>query len=268
MSGRALPRALALTAALGASACFATRGDLRVLQQDLAVVRAEQLRADSAHRAQLRQVTATLRDVADSLRVVREVSVRGQAETGRALYDINQQLLTIQELTGQSQKRIQELRASLEQRSEVPLPAPVVPVAGGTSAPTPAAGAGAPGPNALFQLAQDQLRRQSASAARAGFTDLLERYPKSDLAPEALFYVAESWAADGNAAAADSVYAQVVARFPASSKAPTALYKRARARRLAGDLTEARALLRRILDRYPRSDEAILAADELKDISR
>ena len=39
---------------LTAGACFATRDDVRTLQGDIATLRAEAARADSAHRAQLR----------------------------------------------------------------------------------------------------------------------------------------------------------------------------------------------------------------------
>ena len=132
------------------------------------------------------------------------------------------------ELTGQSQRRLQELRSSLEQRNQemetaVPPPAGTAPGAPGTTTGTaaPPAPAG-PGPNQLFQLSLDQLRRGSVGTARAGFQELLRQYPTADIAPDAQFYLAEALNAEGNTAAADTAYATVVARWPESPRAPTA----------------------------------------------
>jgi tol-pal system protein YbgF len=176
------------------------------------------------------------------------------------LRSIRQQLITIQELTGQSQRRIQELRAEMEMRAnEAPPPA----AAGSPPGTRPPAGA-EPGPAQLYQMGQDQLRRGSASAARSAFTQLLTAYPTSDLAAEALYGIADTWADEGNGVAADSVYALVVQRYPRSEKAPTALYKRATALRVVGQAAQARAIFQQIVDRYPRSDAALLAQDFLR----
>src|SRR5579862_8629191 len=161
---------------------------------------------------------------------------------------MGQQLIQIQELTGQSQRRLQELRAGLEvQRGTFSQPAqpgqsqagpPVGAATTGvdsgrttgtppaaTTATAPSGGAGTPGPNELYQLALDQLRRGSTGAARTALSDLLTRYPNADVAPDAQFYIADSYDREGNTAAADSVYQLVVQRYPSSERAPTALYK-------------------------------------------
>ena len=67
-TSRSLRRLAVLTLALASSACFATREDLRVLQNDLATMRAEATRADSAHREQLRQTQRAVAGVADTLK--------------------------------------------------------------------------------------------------------------------------------------------------------------------------------------------------------
>ena len=247
---------------LAAGACFATQTDVRALQNDIAVLKAERAQADSADRAQLQRVLTTLGAVSDSMLVLTTRSGRFQADVRQEIYAMQQQLLTIQELTGQSQRRLQELRASMEQRAQVltgtgAQPAPAVP--GDTAAPR----AGGPGPNQLFQLALDQLRRGSTGSARAAFQDLLRQYPKSDIAGDAHFYVAESFAAEGKATSADSVYALVVSGYPASSRAATALYKRAVNAQAAGRADEARAFYEAVVSQYPRSDEAALARDRL-----
>lgn len=245
--------ALPLAALLLTSACLATQNDLRVLQGDVAVARAEALRADSARNAQLNSVIAALRVATDTLRQVSTRLARFQGDTKGEIFAMQQQLIGVQELTGQSQRKLQELRAGLEERS-------------GATAPgdTTRGAASGPGPNQLLQLALDQLRRGSAGSARAGFTDLLTLFPASEAAQTAQFYVAETYAAEGNSTAADSVYRLVVAKLPASPKAPTALYKHALVLIAAGKPAEARVALNDVIAKYPRSDEAVLAADRVK----
>ena len=262
--------------ALGARACFATRSDVQLLQSDIGTLRAEQARSDSARGAQLDRVIASLGVVGDSLRVTSGRLTQFQGDVRGELFSLGQQLIQIQELTGQSQRRLQELRAGLEERAQSAVPAPAtapgtVPAAGGATpvapGPTAAAGApapGAPGPNQLYQISLDQLRRGSAAAARSGFQDLLRQYPTSDLAPDAQFYIAESWAASGSAGTADSVYQVVVQRYPTSPRAPTALYKHALALLQGGHAAEGRAALQDVVTRYPRSDEAELARERLR----
>jgi tol-pal system protein YbgF len=246
---------------LAAGACFATRSDVRVLQGDIAVLRAEGVREDSLRREQLRQVARQIGTVSDSVRGVYAMLSKLQGDLAVSLHDIAQQIITVQELAGQSQRRLQEMRADLETRSrEVAAP----PATAGAPGGAPAAGPTAPGPLQLLQLAQAQLLRGSAGAARAGFEELLTQYSTSDVAPDAQYGIAESFASEANATAADSAYALVVARYPKSDRAPTALYKRATALRLGKQVAQARALYQQVVDRYPRSGEAELAKEYLR----
>lgn len=259
---RTLRGAAFLALALSSSACFATREDLRVLQNDLAVMRAEATRADSAHREQMRQTQRTVASVSDTLKAVNVFLSRMQADFDSQLHSISRQLITVQELTGQSQKRLQDLRADLESKQQDLAAQQAAQQAAMTGAP---AGAGpAAGPAQLYQLATAQLRRGSSASARAGFVELLTQYPADPLASDAQFGVAETYAAEANTAAADSAYALVVSKYPKSDRAPTALYKQAMAARAAGNTRRARTLFQQIIDKYPRSDEVQLAADYLK----
>lgn len=255
---------MAPLALLASAGCFATRSDVLVLQNDIAAVRASQLQADSARRTQLDAAIAALTGLRDSLQAVSARVGKFQGDVQGQMYAVEQQLLQIQELTGQSQRRLQELRASVEQRGQVIAAPPSVPAA--TAAPVAAAPAAAPGPNQLFQLSLDQLRRGGTGAARAGFQELLRQYPTSDVAPDALFYVAETYASEGNAVAADSAYAAVASAYPSSQRAPTALYKRAVALQAAGQAANARVIFEDIVKRFPRSDEAALARERLRAI--
>jgi tol-pal system protein YbgF len=252
-----------------AGACFATQSDMITLQGNLQAMRTEQLTADSALRAHLAQGFAQLASsmtvVEDSLRALSAQVMRLRGDVREDTRAIRQQLITIQELTGQSQRRINELRSELEQRAAVPAQvSPQPPADRGAAAAQPTQPTQPPGPAQLYQLGQDQLRRGSVSSARAAYAQLLERYPTSDLAPNALYGIAETWADEGNAVAADSVYAAVVERYPRSDVAPNALYKRASAYRVIGRTEQALALYRRIVEQYPRSDAALLAQEFLR----
>jgi tol-pal system protein YbgF len=203
----------------------------------------------------------------DSVRAVGARLAKLQSTVATDHYEMGRQILQIQELTGQSQRRLQELRASLEERSQTaaaPVPVSVAP--GDTARPAP--GPAGPGPAQLFQSSLDQLRRGSATVARAGFEELLRNYPSSEDAPEAMIYIAETYAAERNQVAADSVYGLVVQRYPSSPKAATALYKHALSLRAAGRTTAARAAFDRVVKNYPRSDEAALAREQLRTLGR
>jgi tol-pal system protein YbgF len=255
---------LAPLVALSTGACFATRGDVQVLQNDLSIMRAEAAQADSARRAHLARIDAQLAGVRDSLRTASARLNKLQGDVQGTLYTIGQQLIAIQELTGQTQRRLQDFRAQVEQQNTTAGQFPAATPADSAGAGAPGAGAGAPGPNQLYQLSLNQLQRGSAGAARSGFEELLRRYPTFDLAGEAQFYIAESYASEGNMSAADSAYAVVVDRYPSSPRAPTALYKRASSLQKAGQIREARQAFETLVKKYPRSDEAELARDILR----
>lgn len=255
---------------LTAGACFATRGDVRVLQNDIGTLQAaaaRAARADTAQAVQLRQITQVLGALADSLRLATATLQRFQGDVSMSMHGVQQQLLTIQELSGQSRKQVEALRAQIEARANEPPPVTPAAVTPGT---VPAAvvppETPSPGPYELMDLGRRQLARGASSAARAAFSDLLAQYPSSELAPDAQFGIAEAFAAAGSAVEADSVYALVAEKYPASERAPTAIYKRAVGLKVAGQTRQARVLLQLVLDKYPKSDAASLAAYMLRDL--
>jgi tol-pal system protein YbgF len=266
-------RAAAVVPALAllSSACFATRNDVRLLQSDVLAFRAEATRADTARARQLASVaaamSAALGSLSDSLRETSARMDRLRGETRTELYSIEQQLLQVQELTGQSQRRINELRSELEQKNAQAQAPPVVappPAAGDTSkgvaAPVPAA----PGPAQLYQVATQQLSQGSYATGRAGLQELLRLYPTSDLAPDAQYFIAESYEAEKNGLAADSAYSELLTKYPRSTRAPNALYKVALSLAKQGKRPEARAAMDRVAREYPQSDAAELAREWLR----
>ncbi len=262
-----LRRLVVVVTSLLSSACFATRNDVRILQTDVQTLRAEAARADSMRARQIASIITALNTTLSALSdSVREASMRlgrFQGDTRQELRVVQEQLLQIQELTGQSQRRLQEMRASFEARNDqMAVAAPTaVPLPGDTTKPPSTAPAAGPGPNQLLIAGQDQFRRGSPGTARALFIELLTTYPGSDLAPEAQLYVAETFASEGKRAEADSVYQVVFTKYPSSAKAADALYKWGLSLETQKKCVEAKAAIDRVTKQYPQSDAANLAKD-------
>jgi tol-pal system protein YbgF len=268
-------QALLLSAAtLAGSACFATRNDVRTLQSDLAVLRAENARADSVHRAEFQRAAIAAGAMADSLRAVNAFLARFSTDVSRfqgdlsiTLHTFGQQLLTVQELIGQSQKHMQDVRAEME-RQEAQLATSAQPSAPPGGAPSTVPAAQNPntptGPAQLYQMGDQMVRRGSYPAARSAFTSLLDQFPNDVMAGEAEYGIGHSFDLEGQAAAADSVYAIVVDKYPKTEHAPSALYKRAMAAKQSGQAAKAQAMFQQLVAKYPHSPEAQTVPDLLK----
>jgi tol-pal system protein YbgF len=267
-----LARVLVLVPAvvMAAGACFATRNDVRTLQGDLAVLRAENLRADSLHRAQVAAAAVQAAAISDSLRAVTAFLVRFSTDVSRFQGDLSinmhtfgQQLLTVQEQLGQSAKRIQDMRAEFERQQ-----ADLLSAAQPTAAPGLQGAAAAPptGPSQLFEAGKAQFNKGAYGSARAAFGDFIAQFPNNDRAGEAQYLIARSFDLENNAVAADSAYAIVVEKYPKAEFAAPALYKRALMARSSNQTAKAKEYFQRIIDSYPRSPEASLAPDALKEL--
>src|SRR5262245_15819624 len=120
---RIIPWTLAIPAAALLTGCFATQNDIRVLQSDLSLIRSENAAADAARRAQIDQLIAsmatsmaTAREANDSVMALSSRMTRFRSDVTTSIQSMQEQLLAIQELTGQSQRKLQEMRAALEER--------------------------------------------------------------------------------------------------------------------------------------------------------
>ena len=244
--------------ALSTTACMASKGDIRVLQDELRSLRSSIAQTDTTRRAQADTALMLIARANDSLRLLSTRFASFQANVTGGMYDMNRQLLQIQELSGQSQRRLQELRASMESRAESMSATPAAATPDTTKAPA------GPGPAQLFQIAFDQMQRGSFGVARSGFQELLDKYPKFEEAPSAQLYIGQSFAEEKNTAGADSVYQLVVTKYPQSKAAPTALYKFALSLIAQKKTAPAKTALNRIVKEYPNSDEASLARDLLR----
>lgn len=247
-------RILAPVATIAVTGCLASKSDIVLLQDEIRTLRAMQARSDTSRRAVADSINALVVRTNDSLRALSQRFGAFQANVGGELFEIGRQLITIQELTGLSSKSIMQVRSSLEERAQSMVGAD------STAAPP------APGPAQLFTASFDQWRRGSLGAARAGFDELLRRYPDFEQASAAQLNVGMTYEGEKKYAEADSVYGMVVVKYPRSNEAPTALYKYGLLRLQQGKPADAREALQKLIREYPRSTEAELAADRLKTI--
>jgi tol-pal system protein YbgF len=220
---------------------------------------------------QVVQLLSTLRSLSDSVASLSSRMTRLRAETLADLRGMRQTIDQVQEVSGQSETKLRELRQQIDARikqaeaRQAPPPAPLATNGDTTQTQTPATPVDdGPDPNELYQIGRDQLTRGGNSAARSAFKDLLKRFPDSPLAADAQFYIAESLAAEGTNAAADTAYAGVVSRYADSPRAPTALYKRGVLAQNAKRTTAAKRIYNEVIDKYPSSDEAELARERLR----
>jgi TolA-binding protein len=247
--------------ALASTGCFASLSQLDEVNEQVALGRAEAAASDSVRAMQIVEVLRTLRALNDSIAALNLRITRLRAETQADVRTMRQEVNQVLEVTGQSERRIRELRDQIDRRTQ----AAATPPAGTNGdttgiVPTPTG----PGPAELLQIGRDQLTRGANSAARAALADLLARFPESEHAAEAQFLIAEAHAAEGTTAAADSAYSIVVSRYPTSTRAATALYKRGVMAQTAGRRTAARRLFNELISQYADSDEAELARERLR----
>jgi tol-pal system protein YbgF len=246
--------ALLLVPLLGACA---TKRDVRNLRDEMAAMRAAQ---DSAFREMQRENRALVDSIAGQ-------NARLRGDLANRFLQVDRQLVQIQELTGQGQQRLQELREQINARAqqEAARQAEAGPPSSDTAA---ASGSGGATADELFTTSMASLRRGSLQTARAGFQEFLRSYPNHRQAPDALFYVGETYNEGKDVQNALQTYAQVVQRYPTSARAPTALYRAGTIEAGRGNRTEARALFNRVVQSYARAPEATLARDQLAKLPR
>ena len=243
------------------SGCFfATKSDMDNLQMQLIGARAGSNAADSVQRAYLVDMSRTVRSLSDSINAlskrVSALRTANEADLAAMKEDISQ----LQDLSGQSERQLRDMRAAVEEKTSQP---DVAPRTDSTSSSAPVGG---PGPGLLLQAGRDQLLKGGNVAARAAFSELIAKYPKSDLVPEAMFGTAQAYAAERNTDAADAEYAKLIAKYPNSPRVPTAMYKRALQLQASKKTADAKRLFQEIIKRFPRSDEAALADERLQSI--
>jgi TolA-binding protein len=266
--------------ALSVTGCFATKGDMRLLQEELRATRASVARSDSAHRRTSDSLAAALANLAsvqtlatrdarqaqqkasDDMKALAARVNSSDLNTREQLKSLNDDVDQLREITRQNARSGALARAQMEQARP---PAPTLPdTTAGAAVTTPTDAT--PGSATLLVTGRSLILNNSCATARRAFQDVLTQYPDSPDAPEAQYLIAESYVScgdGGNTAKADSVYKLVIEKYPRSDFAATSLYKRGEALRMAGRIPEARPLYEKIVCEYPKSTVLAQALNRL-----
>src|SRR5437867_3029006 len=166
---------------LGLAAGCALKGDVRKVELQVQGLQADLAKSDAARAAERDTILLEVRRLQQALATQQAYLVQMRGDLRTELISVEQQLVAIQELTGQSQQRLTELRSRLETRSQQPDPN-AVPVG-------PSGNPAGPGPAQMYDAALQQCRRGGTATARQGFREFLRVFPTHERAPDAFYYV-------------------------------------------------------------------------------
>ena len=252
---------------LGLTAGCALKGDVRKVELQVTALRGELAHGDSLRRGERDSILAVVAAVQQHLVAQQAYLVQLRGDMKTDLLSVQQQLVAVQELTGQSQQRLTELRTRIEERAQQPVPTLDTTASRAGALVGPSGNPAGPGADQMYDVSLQQYRSGRFATARLGFREFLRLYPTHDRAGEALFYVGETFAQE-NPDSAAAVYEAVVKTYPNSPRAPSALYKLGLLAEQRGDKPKARTYYARVIAGYSRSDEANLARDKLQRLGR
>src|SRR5467141_4066910 len=122
-----------LVLTLGLVAGCALKGDVRKVELQVQTLQGDLARSDAARAAERDTILVAVRLLQQALATQQAYLVQMRGDLRTELLSVQQQLVAVQELTGQSQQRLTELRSRIESRAQqpdpgVPNPAGGVPV--------------------------------------------------------------------------------------------------------------------------------------------
>lgn len=242
---------IALSAVLAGTGC-ATKGDIRVLQEDVGALAARQT-------SELADFEALVRASQDTLSGQTGLYLELRREVLQRLDELHQQVLILLEVGGQNQRVLASLRDQVEMLQRAPV---IVPDSGDIVAPAEEA----EGPEAHFEAAMLMYNRGSNVTARRGLDEFLATYPNHELAGDATFFLSDLDLQEERLEGAIEGFMRIPQMYPASPRVPEALYRAALLHDELGDAEEARSLLERVINGFPDSDVAELAQQKLQEI--
>ncbi len=242
----------------------ATKGDLRDLTDQIDALAVQQ-------RESLGQLQGLNLAVQDTLRGQTDALFESRGEIVRLLRQIEQQLITLQELTGQNQRALATLRDLVESgRAPGLTPIRSDPPEAGRQVMDPDFQEDPPTPDAAvdtYNAAVRAFNRGSVSTARRAFNQFLQEYPNDPLAPDANYYLADLLVQENRLEEAITAFLRVPELYPTAEKVPDALYRVGVVYIAMEEYDDARQYLERVVNTYPDSGAAILAQERLDEIS-
>lgn len=235
-------------------AACATKSDFRNLESE---VRALAARQDTATLA-LQRVQRVNRAVLDSVGVLSESVFEFRGDVSNRLLAIQDQLLLLGELVGQSQRSLANMREELiaqreqleERLRERGAPGDTLEVVGGEVGDQEVVGGGDAADEAFASVLQ-ALDRGNLTTARRRFEQFISMYPNSELAPSAHLHLGELLSGEERLEEAVAIYLEVPRLFPTAEEVPDALYRAGVLSIELNDFEQARQLLERLVNTYP-----------------
>ena len=259
---RGLPWAAVL---LVASTACASTGSVAELRMEVRTLAARQ---DSIL-TELRASVLTQHGAAmDSLKALADQIFSHRGSTNNVLTAIRDEQLRLGEVVGTSERRMDQLERDFEDRlrrveSRLQAPPAADPAAEGPD--TALADATAPD-RALFRAAVGNFERDLRTSARLGFTQLIETYPRSQLAPSAYLHLGELMTLDGELSAAVENYLEIPKLYPEAGEVAAALYRAGELCIRLEEYERAQEYLERVINTYPDAWFADQARNKLEEI--
>lgn len=242
-------------ALLGSSlAACATKSDFRNLESEVRTLAARQ---DTATLA-LRRVERVNRAVLDSVGALSQSVFEFRGDVSNRLLAIQDQLLLLGELVGQSQRSLANMREELiAQREQLEerlrargAPGDTLEVVGGEVGDQDVVGGGDADDEAFASVLQ-ALDRGNLTTARRRFEQFISMYPNSELAASAHLHLGELLSGEERLEEAVATYLEVPRLFPTAEEVPDALYRAGVLSIELNDFEQARELLERLVNTYP-----------------
>ncbi|MDE2982215.1 MAG: tetratricopeptide repeat protein [Gemmatimonadota bacterium] len=235
-------------------AACATKSDFRNLESEVRTLAARQ---DTATLA-LRRVERVNRAVLDSVGALSQSVFEFRGDVSNRLLAIQDQLLLLGELVGQSQRSLANMREELiAQREQLEerlrargAPGDTLEVVGGEVGDQDVVGGGDADDEAFASVLQ-ALDRGNLTTARRRFEQFISMYPNSELAASAHLHLGELLSGEERLEEAVATYLEVPRLFPTAEEVPDALYRAGVLSIELNDFEQARELLERLVNTYP-----------------
>ncbi len=241
----------------------ATKGDLRDVRGEIRALADQQRETNEALSGMSTAFQDTLRDQSDAL-------YESRGDIIRRLQEIEQELITLQELTGQNQRALTLIRDLLESQRAGGVPPTRTDPGPGQRVDTEFTPAGEQPLTStavdMYNMAATNLNRGNISTARLAFQDFLRQYPNDELAPDAHYFLADIMVREERYEEAIQAFLEIRSLFPESARVPRALYRVGTTYIALDQLEDARVYLERVVNTWPDSDAAALARERLDEI--
>ncbi len=250
-------------------------------KSDIEDLRTQIREREQSQERELQRIAERQEAIQDSVSALSETFFEMRGSLGRQMVQVLDQLVTLQELTGQSQRNLAALRDRIETQRRI------LPPEDGEEGRDGPGGAGAPdddgedGPGGpaglqegggeaqeLYNVAVSQFNRGSFATARRAFQQFLEAHPNHRLAADAHFYLADILVQEDRTEEAVEAFERIPQRFPASRRVPEALYRLGVLHVELDRPDEARDFFERVVNSYPEAGVASLARERLEELRR